>query len=478
MTDKFQLYIDGSWRKGSQNEEGEIIDPATEEVIGRVCLASMGDLQDALAAAERGFRLWRSLPVAKRSQLLQSVARLIRERVALLSRGLTLEQGKTLKQATAEVLTTAAYFDDLASSALHVFGRLLMPDEAGMTRSVVYEPVGPVFAVAPWNLPALMPGRKIANALAAGCTIILKPAKETPATALRIAQCCHDAGIPPGVVNVVCGDSSAISQLCIGSSIVRKVSFTGSTAVGKELAQLAGAHMKRVTMELGGHAPLIVCEDADVMRVVDLVVPVRHSNAGQSCLAPTRVFVHEHLYSRFARSFAERAAALRVGSGLEADAEMGPLASLRRIPVMENMVTDALQKGAKLSAGGRRLDRSGYFFPATVLEDVPAGAAIMVDEPFGPVTAIIPFADDEKVVNLANDSPYGLAAYVFSRDVERARSIASQLETGLVGINSLAVAHPTVPFGGVKDSGIGREGSFEGLLESMVSKAITLPTKA
>ncbi len=474
MRDLVKLHIDGIWRDGERDQQIDIIDPATEKIIGRVAMASTRDVEDALTAAQRGFFAWRDLAVAERSKMIAQIGQLLRTRVDVISRDLTLEQGKTLAQARGEVLATADYFTDLAQITTQVFGRIVPHGGQGVTRSVTYEPIGPIFAVSPWNLPAMMPGRKIANSLAAGCSIIVKPAKETPITAAAIAQCCADAGVPPGVVNVVTGDSSRLSTLIIASPIIRKVSFTGSTDIGKQLAQLAGAHMKKTTMELGGHAPVIVMDDVDVPAVVEAAVIARYSNAGQSCIAPTRFFVHESIYQNFAALFTERVRDLRVGNGLDPQVQMGPLVSARRVLFMNELVSDAVQKGAKLLAGGARIGAVGHFFAPTVLAGVTDAAAIMTQEPFGPVTPVVAFRDVEAVIARANETPYGLAAYVFSSDLELAARMVARIGAGMVGINSFSAAHPSVPFGGVKDSGIGREGTLDGVLESLVTKSISV----
>ena len=474
MGDLVNLFIGGSWRPASNGQAVDIINPATEERIGRLSMASPTDLEAALVAAYEGFKVWREVPVMQRTRLIMRVAQLMRERIDALSRELTLEEGKTLGQSKWEILATADYFDDLALAANQIVGRAVPGSPSGATRTVTYEPVGPVFAVSPWNLPAMMPGRKIANSIAAGCSIIVKPAKETPITAYAIARCCEDAGIPPGVVNIVSGDSSVVSAAMISSEVIRKVSFTGSTEVGKELARQAGSHMKKVTMELGGHAPVIIYDDVDLASVVDATVMGRYSNAGQSCIAPTRFFVHSRIYGDFVDLFSERARALRVGNGLDPQVQMGPLASARRVAVMEGLVRDAVAKGATLTAGGSRLDGKGYFFAPTVLANVPVGAAIMFEEPFGPVTPIVSFEDSDAVVERANETPYGLAAYVFTKDLERASRVVSRIQAGMIGVNCMSAAHASIPFGGVKDSGFGREGTVDGLLESMVTKSISV----
>jgi succinate-semialdehyde dehydrogenase/glutarate-semialdehyde dehydrogenase len=474
MSDLVGLYIGGVWRPASGGSTTGIVNPATGEEIARLSMASPTDIEAALAAARDGFATWRQMAILERCRLLVQVGQLMRERVDAIGRQLTLEEGKPLAQAKGEVMGTADYFTGIAAAAGNLFGRVIPTGSDGVRRSVIYEPIGPIFAASPWNLPAMMPGRKIANSLGAGCSIIVKPAKETPLTAYAIAKCCEDAGIPPGVVNVICGDSAEISAAMLRSDVVRKISFTGSTGVGKELAQLAGASMKKMTMELGGHAPVVIFDDIDVPAMVETAVAARYANAGQSCIAPTRFFVHQNIYRAFVDSFSDRARALRVGDGLDPQTQMGPLVSARRLPVMEALVHDAVHKGARLTAGGVRLERKGFFYAPTVLADVPAAAAIMTEEPFGPITPIVPFTDTAAVIDRANETPYGLAAYVFSRDVDKASRVVSQIEAGMIAINSMSVAHPSLPFGGVKDSGIGREGALDGLLDSMVTKSISI----
>jgi succinate-semialdehyde dehydrogenase/glutarate-semialdehyde dehydrogenase len=474
MRELAPMYIDGIWRPAQSGNTAGLVNPASGEEFGRLSLASAPDIDAALAAAQRGFARWRQLPLAERCRLISLVGELLRERVDAIARDLTLEQGKTLAQARGEILATADYFTGIAAAAMNLSGRTVPTGSDGMRRSVTYEPIGPVFAVSPWNLPAMMPGRKIANSLGAGCSVIVKPARETPLSAYAIAKCCEDAGIPPGVVNVICGDAAQISAAMIGSRVIRKVSFTGSTPVGRALAQIAGSSLKKITLELGGHAPVIVFDDADLEAVVEATVTARFANAGQSCLAPTRFFVQQRLYAQFVQLFSAQAGVLRVGDGMDPATQMGPLTSARRLPLMDALVKDALQRGARLTAGGRRLERAGFFFAPTVLAEVPEAAALMSEEPFGPVTAIVPFTDVDTVIERANATAYGLAAYIFTRDPDLALRVVSQVEAGMVGINSVSVAHPSLPFGGVKDSGIGREGAYDGLLDSMVTKSISV----
>lgn len=474
MQELVGMYIDGTWRPAKGGATTALVNPATGEELGRLSLAAAADIDDALAAVQRGFARWRQIPSAERCRLISLAGQLLRERVDAIGRDLTLEQGKTLAQARGEIFATADYFTGIAAAAMNLFGRVPPTGSDGIRRSVTYEPIGPVFAVSPWNLPAMMPGRKIANSLGAGCSVIVKPARETPLSAYAIAKCCEEAGIPPGVVNVICGDAAQISEAMIASPVIRKVSFTGSTPVGRALAQSAGASLKKITLELGGHAPVIVFDDVDLEEVVEATVMARFANAGQSCLAPTRFFVQERRYAQFVELFSARAAALRVGEGMDPATQMGPLTSARRLPLMDGLVSDALTKGARLTAGGKRLERPGFFFAPTVLADVPKDTTLMSEEPFGPVTAIVPFAEAAAVIERANATAYGLAAYVFTRDAELAMRVVAQIEAGMVGINSMSVAHPSLPFGGVKDSGIGREGAYDGLLDSMVTKSISV----
>lgn len=470
---KLKLFINGQSRAGGDNDVIPVVNPATEELVAELCMATAADLEDAIASAERGFEVWRQVNASDRAALIRKTAALLRERVQDMAHVLTVEQGKTLAQSRWEINGTAAYFDDLADCGEHAYGRNVPKGGSGVTRAVVYEPIGPVFAVAPWNLPAMLPGRKIATALAAGCSVIVKPAKETPETTQLIARCCQDAGIPDGVVNVISGPSGMLSERLIASPVIRKVSFTGSTGVGKQLAGMSGLHMKKATMELGGHAPVIVFADTDIEAVIEKTVAGRYSNAGQSCIAPTRFFIERGVYEPFVEAFSTRVKSLRVGNGLDEAVDMGPLASERRVPVMEQLVADALQNGAGLTAGGHAMDGKGYFFEPTVLRDVPDSAEIMIEEPFGPITPIDAFEDVDEAIARANGTAYGLASYVFTNALPVANHVSAKLQAGMVGLNSLDVAAPPVPFGGVKDSGTGREGSIEGVLESMVTKTIS-----
>jgi succinate-semialdehyde dehydrogenase/glutarate-semialdehyde dehydrogenase len=360
-----------------------------------------------------------------------------------------------------------------AEEGRRAYGRVLPQRVTGMRMTVVKEPVGPVAAFAPWNFPLGNPARKLGSALAAGCTVILKPAEETPASALAVAQSLVDAGAPPGVLQIVFGVPSEVSQHLISSPVIRAVHFTGSIPVGKQLTQLAAAGMKRTTMELGGHAPVLVFDDADVEAVLDAAVATKFRNAGQVCVSPTRFYVQEGVYERFVAGFTERVRRLKVGNGLDESVRMGPLAHERRVPAVAGMIDEAVRDGARLLTGGQALPGPGYFYAPTVLADVPETTRIMNEEPFGPVALLRPFREFDEVVAAANRLPYGLAAYAFTQSAKRVNLLGEQIESGMLGINSFVIAMPEAPFGGVKESGHGSEEGVEGLDACLVTKFIT-----
>jgi succinate-semialdehyde dehydrogenase / glutarate-semialdehyde dehydrogenase len=466
------LLIGGQKINGGGRKTRPVLNPSTGEAIAELPCANKGDLDQALDAAAKAFRVWRSTPPIARSAVLRKAADLIRERSEAIARIMTLEQGKPLFEARMEVDWTAGVFDWQAEQGRRSYGRIIDSPVPGAEAKVVKEPVGPVAAFSPWNLPAFMPGRKIATALAAGCSIVIKPAEETPLTALKLGEALLDAGLPPGTLSIVYGEPSEISTYLIGSPIIRKVSFTGSTKVGRGLAALAGQHVKRVTMELGGHAPTILFDDADVDAAVDESAIYKFMNAGQICIAPTRFYVHEGLYDRFVERMANTAKSLRVGDGLSESTQMGPMSNSRRLDTMDRLVHDALQKGAELAAGGKRTGNAGFFFEPTVLSNVSETSTIMEEEPFGPVVVAASFADDDEVIARANRLPFGLGGFFYTKDVKRAHRVASELELGLVGVNTCLVALPEAPFGGVKESGFGSEGGIEGIETHLVTKFI------
>ena len=466
------LYIDGEWLAADGRASQPVLNPATGERIGALPLATRADLDCALNAAQRGFRTWRKVSPYERAKVLKRAAALIRERTDRIATLMTLEEGKILAEAKAEILATADFFEWFAEEGRRSYGRLIPGRAEGSRQLVVKEPVGPVAAFSPWNFPAVTPARKVAAALAAGCSCIVKPAEETPATFLAIARALEEAGLPKGVLNVVYGVPSEVSSYIIASPVIRKISFTGSAVVGKQLAKLAAEGVKRATMELGGHAPVIVFDDVDPEAVAPLAVAAKFRNAGQVCTSPTRFYVHERVHDRFVERFTELAAALPVGDGLDPASKMGPLANLRRIDAMEDFIGDARRCGARVRTGGERIGNAGFFWQPTVLSDVPNDAKIMNVEPFGPVAAMLRFRDFDEVVEQANRLPYGLAAYAFTGSAKTATAIAEALESGLVGVNTFAVTVPETPFGGVKESGYGLEGGIEGLEAYLQTKFV------
>jgi succinate-semialdehyde dehydrogenase / glutarate-semialdehyde dehydrogenase len=473
MYPNVSLFIDGTWTKAAAGRTIPVVNPATGEPIGSVAHADRSDLDRALEAAEKGFRAWRKVAAFDRSKTMRKAADLLRERVDAIAPLLTLEQGKPLAEAKGEILAGADVIDWFAEEARRAYGRVIPARSEGIYQLVVKEPVGPAAAFTPWNFPINQVVRKLSGALAAGCSIIVKAPEETPASPAELIRAFADAGVPAGAVNLVYGVPGEISEYLIPHPVIRKVSFTGSTVVGKQLAALAGAHMKRVTMELGGHAPTIVFDDADVDLASRLLSASKLRNAGQVCVSPTRFLVQEKVYSAFVGKFTEAVKATRVGDGMTSGTQMGPLANPRRIAAMETLIGDAVKKGASLETGGHRIGNKGNFFEPTVLTDVPKDARIMNEEPFGPVAVIAPFDTFDEVVTEANRLPYGLAAYAYTRSAKTANAIAAAVETGMMSINHHGLALPEVPFGGVKDSGYGSEGGSEAIEAYLVTKFVS-----
>jgi succinate-semialdehyde dehydrogenase/glutarate-semialdehyde dehydrogenase len=467
------LFIDGQWTKAAGGRTIPVVNPATGEPIGTVAHADKSDLDRALEAADKGFRTWRKVSAFDRSKVMRKAANLLRERVEAIARLLTLEQGKPLGDSKGETLAGADVIDWFAEEARRAYGRVIPARAEGVYQLVVKEPVGPVAAFTPWNFPINQVVRKLSCALAAGCSIIVKAPEETPASPAELIRCFADAGVPAGVINLVYGVPAEISEYLIPHPIIRKISFTGSTAIGKQLAAIAGAHMKRVTMELGGHAPSIVFEDADVDLAAKLLSVNKLRNAGQVCVSPTRLLVQEAVYDQFVGKFTEGVKAARIGDGMESGTQMGPMANERRIVAMEAFIGDAVQKGATLKTGGHRIGNKGNYFEPTVLTDVPMESRIMSEEPFGPVAVIAPFKSFDDVVEEANRLPYGLAAYAYTRSAKTAQAIAASVETGMISINHHGLALPEVPFGGVKDSGYGSEGGSEAIEAYLNTKFVT-----
>jgi succinate-semialdehyde dehydrogenase/glutarate-semialdehyde dehydrogenase len=467
------LHIAGEWRGARSGETRPIVNPATAEEIGRHPVAGKADMDEALEAAERGFKTWRAVSAFERSKILRKAANLLRERVDEIARIMSIEQGKPIAEAKGETLAGADTIDWFAEEARRAYGRVVPARQDGVMQIVVREPVGPVAAFTPWNFPINQAVRKVSAALCTGCSVILKGPEETPASCAELVRAFLDAGVPSDALSFLVGVPADISSYLIPHPTIRKISFTGSTAIGKQLAAMAGLHMKRVTMELGGHAPAIVFKDADIEKAVSVLSANKFRNAGQVCVAPTRFLVHESIKDEFVSRFTEAAKAIKVGDGLDPSSRMGPLAHDRRVSAMEGFVADAQASGAELTTGGKRIGNQGYFFEPTVFTDVPLTARLMNEEPFGPIAAIRGFSDDEEAFEEANRLPYGLAAYAYTRSTILAEQVASRVESGMISINHHGLALPEVPFGGIKDSGYGSEGGSEAIEAYLNSKFVT-----
>lgn len=473
MTDypALHMIIAGERIAGDGRRTVDVVNPATGIAVGALPLAEARDLDSALDAAARGFRQWRLATADQRAAVLHGAARLLLERREALARAATIEEGKTLEESRIEVQMCANLFTFYAGECHRLYGRELVRP-AGMRSTVRHEPVGVVAAFSPWNFPLANPARKLGAPIAAGCSVILKAAEEAPASALGVLQCLFDAGLPADVAHAVFGVPAEVSEHLLASPVVRKLSFTGSTTVGKHLLRLASENMLRTTMELGGHAPVLVFDDADIDRVLDVTVPSKARNCGQVCVSPTRFIVQDGVFDAFRDGFAARMAALTVGDGLESGVQMGPMANVRRPEAMERLIGDARDRGARLLTGGHRVGNHGFFFAPTVLSEIPLDAAVMNEEPFGPLALINPYPTEEAMIAEANRLPYGLAAYAWTADSRRQRRLSADIEAGMVGINSHMIGSADSPFGGVKWSGHGAEDGPEGVLACMATKAV------
>ncbi len=473
MYAKLELFIDGEWLDGDGRAGEEVINPATEKPLAHLPHASAADLDGALAAAKKGFNVWRTTSAYDRAKIMRKAADLMRERYDAITKTMVQEEGKPYPEARAEVLTSADIIEWYAEEGRRAYGRIVPGRGKGVRQIVTQEPVGIVAAFTPWNFPTLTPARKIGGALAAGCALILKASEETPGSCIEMVRCFADAALPAGVLNLVFGVPASISEHLIAKDDVRKISFTGSIPVGKHLAQLAAKGMKRATMELGGHSPVVVFADADPEKSADMIAAYKYRNAGQVCISPTRFYVQEPVYGRFLARFSEYAKALKVGDGLEKGVTMGPLASARRLDVMESFVNDAKDRGGKIVAGGQRRGNQGYFYEPTVITDLPDDCKLMTQEPFGPLAPVVAFKTFDEVVERANSLPFGLAAYAFTGSAQTANLIGDALQSGMVGVNSINISTPETPFGGVKESGYGSEGGIEGLQAYLNTKFIS-----
>ncbi len=458
-----QLFIDGVWGPSAAGRTIPVVNPATGKEIGTVAFAEKADLDRALEAADKGFKVWRKTSAFDRAKLMRKAAALLRERAEAIAPIMTMENGKTLSEAKGEVMAGADVIEWFAEEARRAYGRVIPARSEGVYQLVVKEPVGPVAAFTPWNFPINQVVRKLSAALAAGCSIIVKAPEETPASPAELIRVFADAGVPAGVINLVYGSPADISEYLIPHPVIRKISFTGSTVVGKHLAALAGQHMKRATMELGGHAPVIIFDDADVDVAAKTMAFMKYRNAGQVCISPTRFLVQEGVYNKFVERFVDESKKVKVGDGLEKGNNMGALANPRRSAAMESNVEDAKKHGGKFHTGGHRIGNQGNFYEPTVVSELANDSMAMNVEPFGPLAVINPFKTFDDAVTEANRLPFGLAAYAWTNSAKTANAIASQVETGMMTINHLGLALPEVPFGGVKDSGYGSEGGSEAI---------------
>jgi len=465
------MIIDGEKVSGGGRRTFDVVNPVTGETLAELPLAETADLDRALEVAKKGFAIWRKSAPQQRAAVLQGAARLMAERQEELARIATMEQGKPLAESRIEVMMNVGLFNFYAGECFRLYGRELVRP-SGMRSTVRWEPVGPVAAFAPWNFPLGNPGRKLGAPIAAGCSVILKSAEETPASALGVLQCLLDAGLPKEVAQAVFGVPDEVSRHLLASPIIRKLSFTGSTVVGKHLAKLAAEDMKRTTMELGGHGPVLVFGDADIDKALETAVGGKYRNAGQVCVSPTRFIVEENVFEKFRDGFVERAKKVQVGDGLVEGTQMGPMANPRRPEAMDRLIGDAKDKGATLHTGGERIGNQGFFYAPSVLSEIPLDADVMNEEPFGPLALINPYRGADEMIAEANRLPFGLAAYAWTNDVKRQRRLADEIEAGMVGINSHMIGGADAPFGGVKWSGHGSEDGPEGVQACMVTKAV------
>ena len=469
---ELSLYIDGAWTQGAGGRTEPVTEPATGRVLGHVPLAEAEDLDRALTAAESGFRVWRDTPIEQRRAILRRAAALIRSRAQEIGHVMTAEEGKPLTESVGEAGRAATLLEYNVEEAGRAHGRII-PSAVGETLSVLRVPVGPVAAFVPWNFPAGGPMRKIAAALSAGCSIIIKPSEETPGTSVLMVRCFEEAGLPPGVLNLVFGVPSEVSEHLIPSPTVRFVAFTGSIPVGKHLAKMAAGVMKPTGMELGGHAPVIVCADADPVAAAKACARGKYANAGQVCTSPSRFYVHEVIYERFVEAFVAASESVNVGNGLASGVTMGPMANDRRRDGVHELVLDAQKRGARVLTGGQIPDGPGLFYPPTVLVDVPEDARMLHEEPFGPVAPILKFTNLDEVMERANGLPFGLAAYGFTERADTADRLVRGFEAGILSINHTGGSVPQAPSGGLKESGHGREGGAEGLEGYLVTKRVS-----
>ena len=460
MYEKFGQFINGKWQKSENNETYDVINPATEEIIGKASKAGRGDVDKALKSAEAGLKVWRNTPPWQRSYIIRKIADKIREKQEVLAKWLTLEVGKPLAEGTGEAGGAADIFEWNAEETKRIYGQTVESRFPDTRVHVYYQPVGVVAALVPWNFPLILASRKISTALAAGCSVICKPDVITPGTVMELVDICKECGVPEGVVNLLSGDPASISEQLIESDIVKKVSITGSTRVGKLILKKAADKVQRVTMELSGHSPFIVFEDSNIDRVADLAITAKFRNNGQVCISPNRFYIQESKKDEFVTKFIERAKKLKIGNGMDSDVQLGPLTTSKRLSEIEELVETTKKEGAKILLGGKRPSgfNKGYFYEPTVFDDVKDNFTIMKQEPFGPLVPVLSFKNFDEVIERANDNDLGLCSYIYTNSMEQAHRASELMETGCVAVNTAAVAVAEAPFGGIKQTGYGREG--------------------
>ena len=460
MYEKYGQFIDGKWQKSASGETYDVINPATEEIIGKASKANSEDIQKALKSAEKGLKIWRNTSPWERSKIIRKISELIKQRVDVLSKWLTLEVGKPLTEGPGEVGGAADIFEWNSEETKRIFGEINQSRFPNTKIHVIYQPVGVVAALIPWNFPVILASRKISTALAAGCSVIVKPDVITPGSVMEIVDICREAGVPPGVVNLLSGDPAGISEELIKSDIVKKISITGSTRVGKLILKQAANKVQRVTMELSGHSPFIVFDDVDLNKVTDMAITSKFRNNGQVCISPNRFYIHESKKDEFANLMVEKTKKLKIGNGMDKDTSLGPLCTKQRLEGVEKLVETTKKEGGKILLGGKRNANfnKGYYYEPTIFDDIKDNFTIMKEEPFGPIVPILSFKNFDEVMERANDNDLGLCSYVYTTDLKKANKASEMLETGCVAVNTAVVAVAEAPFGGIKQTGYGREG--------------------
>lgn len=471
--DSLYLFINGQWLPAEDRDTSAVINPANGTTLGRLPLATSTDLEQALVTAEESFKVWRSTVPDERARIMKKAAELMRIRAEHIATLMTLEEGKPLNESRDEVQRAADYFEWFAEEARRIDGRVVPANRPGVQQLVKRQAIGPVAAFTPWNFPAITPARKLSAALAAGCSVILKPGEESPATALALARCLDDAGLPKGVLQIVFGVPDKVSATLIASPVIRKVAFTGSVPVGRLLSERAAAGVKPISLELGGHGPVLVFEDADIEAAADNGAANRFRGTGQICISSTRFLIQRGAYERFVKRFVAATEALVIGGGMAPETQVGPLANERQLEKMTALVEDAVAQGAVVLTGGKRINRPGFFFEPTVLANVPMSARIMHEEPFGPIAIMRPFDTLRDGLEEANRLPYALSAYAFTTNARTALDVGDGLEAGMIGINQYRIIATELPFGGMKESGHGSEGGREGIAAYLTNKFIS-----